>query len=108
MTVAKQFGLVVTILAMLLPVRAALASQGGYTSEKAKKDAEKSLKKDAEKSVKNDKEKYDSEKDGKVKKEKDKNSVYSVPEPTTIILLGAAAGALGARKLWQARRSGSV
>lgn len=29
----------------------------------------------------------------------------SVPEPTTLALLGAAAGALGVRKIWRRRRS---
>lgn len=28
----------------------------------------------------------------------------SVPEPATLLLLGSAAAAMGARKLWQARR----
>ena len=33
------------------------------------------------------------------------NPVHAVPEPSTLILLGAAAGIAGARKLWQQRRS---
>jgi len=33
------------------------------------------------------------------------NPVHPVPEPSTLILLGAAAGIAGARKIWQRRRS---
>jgi hypothetical protein len=32
------------------------------------------------------------------------NRVISVPEPATIVLLGAAAGMFGIRKIWQHRR----
>ena len=32
------------------------------------------------------------------------SSPISVPEPATIVLLGAAAGAIGLRKMWQQRR----
>jgi hypothetical protein len=32
------------------------------------------------------------------------NRVISVPEPATIVLLGAAAGMFGVRKIWQRRR----
>ena len=77
MKFAKPFGLVVFVLMMLLSERVAVASPGRGNSEKAK----------AEKSEK-----------------KDKNPVHSVPEPTTLVLLGAAAGVVGARKLWQDRR----
>ena len=77
MQFAKPFGLVVFVLMMLLPERVALASPGRSNSEKAK----------AEKSEK-----------------KDENPVHSVPEPRTLVLLGAAAGVVGARKLSQDRR----
>ena len=82
MKFAKPLGLLVVVLAMLLPARVALASQGRGNSEQPK----------AEKSEKADK-----------KDKKDKKTV-PVPEPTTIALLGAAAGVAGARKLWQNRR----
>jgi hypothetical protein len=32
------------------------------------------------------------------------NRLISVPEPSTIVLLGAAAGMFGIRKIWQHRR----
>ena len=40
------------------------------------------------------------------KKDKVENSngSISVPEPATIVLLGAAAGMFGVRKIWQKRR----
>ena len=82
MKFAKPLGLLVVVLGMLLPARLALASQGRGNPEKPK----------AEKLEKDEKDK------------KDKNPVRSVPEPTTIALLGAAAGVAGARKLWQNRR----
>ena len=72
MKFAKPFGLVVFVLMMLLPERVAVASPGRGNSEKAK----------AEKSEK-----------------KDKNPVHSVPEPTTLVLLGAAAGVVGTARL---------
>jgi hypothetical protein len=40
-------------------------------------------------------------KEVKVKKEKDKEK--SVPEPSLLLLLGGAAGVVGARKMWQNR-----
>ena len=82
MKFAKPLSLMVIVLGMLLPARVALASQGREHSEKLK----------AEKSEKDHKDK------------KDKNPVHSVPEPTTLALMGAAAGVAGARKLWQNRR----
>ena len=33
-----------------------------------------------------------------------RNGPISVPEPATIVLLGAAAGMFGVRKMWQRRR----
>jgi hypothetical protein len=75
MKFAKNVGLVMFVLAMLLPARAALASQGNSDRPKANK----------------------SEK-------KDKNPVHSVPEPATLLILGAAAGVVCARKAWQVRR----
>jgi PEP-CTERM motif len=33
-----------------------------------------------------------------------RNGPISVPEPATIVLLGAAAGVFGVRKMWQQRR----
>jgi hypothetical protein len=77
MKFAKKFGLVMFVLAMLLPAGAAVASQGRDRSDKPK----------ADKSEKND-----------------KNPVQSVPEPATLTILGAAAVVVGARKAWQARR----
>ena len=82
MKCAKPLGLMVVVLGMLLPAQVALASPGKERSEKIK----------AEKSAKDDKDK------------KDRNPVHSVPEPTTLALMGAAAGVAGARKLWQNRR----
>jgi PEP-CTERM motif len=82
MKFAKPLGLIVVVLGMLVPARVALASPGQEKSEKIK----------AEKSDKDDKDK------------KDKKPVHSVPEPTTLALMGAAAGVAGARKLWQNRR----
>ena len=82
MRFAKPLGLLVVVLAVLLPARVALASQGRGNSENPK----------AEKSEKDDKDK------------KDKKTVHSVPEPTTLALIGAAAGVAAARKLWQKRR----
>jgi len=32
------------------------------------------------------------------------NPIHSVPEPTTLALMGAAAAALGVRKVWERRR----
>jgi hypothetical protein len=37
-------------------------------------------------------------------KAENRNSPISVPEPATIVLLGAAAGMVGVRKIWQNRR----
>ena len=37
-------------------------------------------------------------------KAENRNSPIAVPEPATIVLLGAAAGMVGARKIWQQRR----
>lgn len=84
MKFAKPLGLMV-VLAMLLPAQAALASHGRGNSDQPK----------TEKAQKNDKEK---------KEKKEKNPVVPVPEPTTIALLGAAAGVAGARKMWKNRR----
>ena len=80
MKFAKLWGLMVVVLGMLIPAHIALASQGNGNSEQPK----------AAKPQKDD-------------KDKDKK-VVRVPEPTTIALLGAAAGVAGARKLWQKRR----
>lgn len=35
---------------------------------------------------------------------KDKDNAIPVPEPSTLVLLGAAAGAFGVRKMWRQRR----
>jgi hypothetical protein len=78
---AKRMGLVLVVLGMLIPARVALASHGNGTSDQPK-----------------------AEKSDKDKDKKEKKDTYSVPEPTTIALLGAAAGVAGARKLWQKRR----
>lgn len=91
MKFAKPMGLMLVVLGMLLPARAALASQGRGNSDQAK----------AEKSEKDDK----GDKDKKDKGDKKDKNPTPVPEPTTIALLGAAAGVAGARKLWQKRRS---
>ena len=40
-----------------------------------------------------------------VKKDKHGNPIRSVPEPTTLLLLGAGAGVAAASKVWQRRRS---
>ena len=82
MKFAKPLGLMLVVLGMLVPARIALASPVKEKLEKTK----------AEKSAKDDKDK------------KDKNPVHSVPEPTTLALMGAAVGVAGARKLWQNRR----
>ena len=37
-------------------------------------------------------------------KTENRNDPISVPEPATIVLLGAAAGVVGVRKMWQQRR----
>jgi short subunit fatty acids transporter len=86
MKFAKPLGLMVVVLGMLVPAQVALASPGKEKTEKVK----------AEKSANYDKDKN--------KDKKDKNPVHSVPEPTTLALMGAAVGVAGARKLWQNRR----
>lgn len=82
MKCAKPLALMVVVLGMLLSARVAQASPGRGHAEKPK----------TEMSEKHDKD------------EKDKKPVHSVPEPTTLALMGAAAGVAGARKLWQNRR----
>jgi hypothetical protein len=82
MKFAKQFILVVFVLAMLLPERVALASQ---VREKLQDTVSSVL-------------------EPTTRVLEDTNRVRSVPEPTTLVLLGAAAGVAGARKLWQRRR----
>ena len=49
------------------------------------------------------------DKDDKAEGRDNGNGPISVPEPATIVLLGAAAaGVFGARKMWQRGRSSSV
>jgi len=87
MNLSKSLGLM-AILGLLIPAPAVLASYGNAKSGKPPV-----------------------EKPPKVEKDKKKNTdpVRSVPEPATIALLAAAAGAAGAGKLWQKRRrSGSA
>jgi len=84
MNLSKSLGLT-AILGMLIPAPAVLASYGNANSGKPP----------VEKPPKVDKDKKD---------RKDSDPVRSLPEPTTIALLAAAAGAAGAGKLWQKRR----
>jgi hypothetical protein len=51
---------------------------------------------------------HEAHKKDKAEKSENSNDPISVPEPSTIVLLGAAAGVLGVRKLWQRRRIASV
>ena len=39
------------------------------------------------------------------RKDKQGNPIHSVPEPTTLLLLGVGAGVAAASKVWQRRRS---
>lgn len=74
----KLFGLTIFVLAMLLLAGGVVASQGSANSAKAKAKADKT-------------------------EQKDKTPI-SVPEPATIVLMGAAAAVAGVRKVWQDRR----
>ena len=82
MKLSKSLGLV-AIFGMLMPAPLALASHGNGNGGKPP----------VEKPPQVDKDK------------KDTNPVRSVPEPATIALLGAAAGAAFAGKRWQKRRA---
>jgi PEP-CTERM motif len=83
---SRFFALVVFIIAALLPAGHAAAQSRGNSAA-----AHEAHKKD---------------KTDNVKKDKTDNGVrlIAVPEPATIVLLGAAAGLFGVRKIWQHRR----
>ena len=96
MQFARQFGLVMFVLATLLPAGDVLAAQDRGNSQFAH-DAHKKDKKD-----KNDKNVIGTT---STPGTTSPNGPVSVPEPGTIVLLGAAAGVVGVRKLRQDRRA---
>jgi hypothetical protein len=81
----KRFALLMVVLTLLAPQAWALAAS--YEDANGPKD----------KKEKNDKGPHD-------KTDKEKGKTVPVPEPATITLLGAAAGAAVARKLWRNRQ----
>ena len=74
MKCAKRFGMAIFVIATALSSAVVMTTQVGANSTKVKVD----------------------------KTKVDKKTV-SVPEPATIVLLGAAAGVAGIRKAWQVR-----
>jgi len=82
----RLFALVMFIIAALLPAGHVAAQSRGNSAA-----AHEAHKKD-----KTDNGKKDETENG--------NRLIAVPEPATIVLLGAAAGMFGVRKIWQHRR----
>ena len=74
----KTVGLILVTLALLMSSSAAPLAQGRGTSEQGRGNG------------------HQNGANG--------NPFHSVPEPSTLILLGAAAGVVGLRKIWQRRR----
>ena len=93
MQFARQFGLVMFVLATLLPAGDVLAAQDRGNSQYAH---------EAHKKDKNNKNVI------VTTSTTSPNGPVSVPEPATIVLLGASAGVVGLRKLRQDRRAKSA
>jgi hypothetical protein len=93
MSVVSRLGVLIVTLASLIPVSAELAAQGNGNS----KGAAGTTKNQAAKKDKNDTTNNLKDKQG--------NSIHSVPEPTTLLLLGVGAGVVAAHKVLQRRGS---
>ena len=84
MRLVNRLGVLIFTLTILMPVSVELAGRGeGNPKGIDTKD----------RAEKND------------KKDKQRNPIHSVPEPTTLLLLGVGAGVAAASKVWQRRRS---
>ena len=80
MKCAKPFGMAICVITLLLSSAMIVTTQISANSAKTESD-----KKDADKT-------------------KPRKKPAAVPEPATVVLLGAAAGVAGVRKVWQDRR----
>ena len=83
MRLVNRLGVLIFTLAIVVPVSVELAGQGRGNPKGANVDR-----------------KHQAEKN-----DKDEKPIHSVPEPTTLLLLGTAAGVAVARKVWQRRAS---